>query len=132
MSLIRTTRTPDGSEGDIDIALPEALADAIVHGNREDPSKHVKVICRCTVDGAVYITIRDEGDGFDNSSTPDPTAPENWMSTHGRGIYLIWFLMDEIRFENRGTVVHMSKRPPAKRCKPFPTEHIGSTTESKG
>lgn len=125
MSLIRAPRTADGSEGDIDIALREALANAIVHGNHEQHQcKYVKVICRCTIDGAVDITIRDEGDGFDNSSIPDPTAPENRMSTHGRGIYLMWALMDEIRFENRGTVVYMRKRPNAKRCEPFRTGHI--------
>lgn len=114
ISLIRASRTADGSEDDIEIALREAVTNAVVHGNREDQNKHVEIICRLAIDGAVDITIRDEGDGFDSSSIPDPTAPENRMSTHGRGIYLMRSLMDEVRFEDRGTVVHLYKKPNAK------------------
>ena len=114
MSLIGASRAPDGSEGDIEIALREALTNAVVHGNRENPNKHVEIICRCAVDGAVDITIRDEGDGFDSSSIPDPTTPENRMYPHGRGIFLMRSLMDDVRFEDRGTVVHMRKKPNAK------------------
>lgn len=114
MSLIRASRAADGSEGDIETALQEALTNAVVHGNRENPNKHVELICRCAADGAVDITIQDEGDGFDSSSIPDPTAPENRMSAHGRGIYLMRSLMDDVRFEDHGTVVHMRKKPNAK------------------
>ena len=114
MSLIRASRAVDGREDDIDIALREALTNAVVHGNRANPTKHVEIKCRCAVDGAVDITIRDEGDGFDSSSIPDPTAPENRMATRGRGIFLMRSLMDEVRFEDRGTVVHLRKKPNAK------------------
>ena len=115
ISLVAACRTADGSEVEIEIALREALANAVVHGNREDPDKHVEVACRCEADGAVEITIRDQGHGFDSRTIPDPSAPENRMSTHGRGIYLMRSLMDEVRFEDRGTAVHMRKEPSAKR-----------------
>ena len=115
MSLIAACRAADGSEVDIEIALREALANAIVHGNREDPDKRLEVVCRCGIDGAVDITIRDQGHGFDSRTIPDPTAPESRMSTYERGLYLMCSLMDEVRFEDRGTVVHLRKKPNAKR-----------------
>ena len=109
MHFIATFRTPDGSELDIEMALREALANAIVHGNQQDPRKCVYIACRCTTDGEVSITVEDEGQGFDADSVEDPTAQENRLLTHGRGIYLMKTLMDELRFECRGAVVHMRK-----------------------
>jgi len=94
---------------DVEIALREALANAIVHGNREDPQKHVFLTCRCMTDGAVSISVQDEGSGFDIDSVPDPTAPENRLRSTGRGICLMKALMDEVHFEQRGAVVHMRK-----------------------
>jgi len=96
-------------EVDIEIALREALLNAIIHGNREDPHKHVYVTIFCGTEGEVAITIRDEGAGFDSNSVLDPTAPEHVMSAHGRGIYLMRALMDEVSFEEGGTVVYMRK-----------------------
>jgi len=96
-------------EVDIEIALREALLNAIIHGNREDPHKHVYVTILCGTEGEVAITIRDEGAGFDSNSVLDPTAPEQVMSAHGRGIYLMRALMDEVSFEEGGTVVYMRK-----------------------
>lgn len=110
MSLVATCRSADGSEIEIDLALREALINAVVHGNHEDPNKSVEVVCRCRADGEVAITIRDEGMGFDVKAVPDPTAPKNQMSTHGRGVYLMRALMDEVSFEDGGTAVHMSKK----------------------
>jgi len=95
---------------EIELALREALANAIVHGNREHPRKLVYVKCRCTTDGDVLITIADEGRGFNNDAVPDPTSPANGQRTHGRGIYLMKTLMDEVQFERGGSVVHMRKR----------------------
>lgn len=98
---------------DIGIALHEALANAIVHGNQEDPDKRVYVVCRCTTGGEVSITVQDEGQGFDSDAVPDPTAPENLLAKHGRGIYLMKTLMDEVRFEQGGALVYMRKKPNA-------------------
>ena len=110
MSLIMARRSADGSEIDIEIALLEALSNAVIHGNHEDPIKPVDVMCRCSADGAVSITIRDHGTGFDVNAVPDPTTADNRMSTPGRGIYLMRALMDEVWFEEGGTVVHMHKK----------------------
>jgi anti-sigma regulatory factor (Ser/Thr protein kinase) len=98
---------PDGV-GDVEIALREALANAIIHGNHEDRRKQVHVTCRCQPD-EVSIAVKDEGKGFDVNSVPDPTAPENIGSAHGRGILVMKALMDEVRFEEGGVIVQMRK-----------------------
>ena len=108
-------RNADGSETHIETAVHEALANAVIHGNQGDPNKRVHVICRCSMDGEVLITIRDQGQGFDCRALEDPTTPENLLSTHGRGIYLMQALMDEVYFDEGGTVVHMRKRPAQRR-----------------
>jgi serine/threonine-protein kinase RsbW len=109
MRFIARFRNSDGSELDVEMALREALANAIVHGNQQDPRKSVYVACRCTADGEVSVTVEDEGQGFDADSLVDPTAQENRLLTHGRGIYLMKTLMDEVCFEQAGVVVHMHK-----------------------
>jgi serine/threonine-protein kinase RsbW len=93
---------------DVEIALREALANAMVHGNHEDRRKHVHVTCRCEPD-EVSIAVKDEGNGFDIHNVPDPTAPENIGSVHGRGIHVMKALMDHVCFEDGGAVVHMKK-----------------------
>jgi serine/threonine-protein kinase RsbW len=111
MRFILRFRSADGSEIDIETALREALANAMVHGNHENPSKRVYVECRCYTNGEISITVRDEGLGFDSNSVPDPTTPEGRLSNHGRGIYLMKTLMDEVFFEESGKVVHLRKKP---------------------
>jgi serine/threonine-protein kinase RsbW len=108
MLLIRECACVPEGESDVEIALREALANAIIHGNHENPRKHVYVRCRCKLD-EVSIAVKDEGRGFDINKMADPTAPENIGSVHGRGIYLMKALMDEVRFEEGGVVVHMRK-----------------------
>jgi serine/threonine-protein kinase RsbW len=113
MRFILTLRKSDGSETEIEMALREALANAVIHGNAEDPHKRVYVECRCYMDGAVSISVRDEGRGFSWNTVPDPTTLENRLFTHGRGIYLMKTLMDEVSFEDNGAVVRMRKRSTA-------------------
>jgi serine/threonine-protein kinase RsbW len=108
MLLIRKCGCVPEGESDVEIALREALANAIIHGNHENPRKHVHVRCRCNPD-EVSIAVKDEGRGFDTNKMADPTAPENTRSIHGRGIYLMKAFMDEVRFEEGGVVVHMRK-----------------------
>jgi serine/threonine-protein kinase RsbW len=110
MRFIVNFRSEDGSETDIEMALHEALANAVIHGNGENPGKRVYVDCRCYMDGEVSITVRDEGRGFDSNAVLDPTFLENLLFTHGRGIYLIKALMDEVSFEEGGAVVMMRKK----------------------
>jgi serine/threonine-protein kinase RsbW len=110
MRFIVNFRSADGSETDIEMALHEALANAVIHGNGENSGKRVYVDCRCYMDGEVSIAVRDEGRGFDSSAVPDPTFLENLLFTHGRGIYLMKTLMDEVSFEEGGAVVMMRKK----------------------
>jgi serine/threonine-protein kinase RsbW len=111
MCFVSKFRKQDGSEANIEMALHEALTNAVVHGNHEDPDKLVHIACRCSIDGQVSITIRDQGQGFDTRAVPDPTTTENLLSTRGRGIYLMRALMDEVSFDEGGVVVHMRKKP---------------------
>ncbi|MGC1782263.1 MAG: ATP-binding protein [Acidobacteriaceae bacterium] len=109
MLLIRKCRCIPGYETDLEISLREALENAVVHGNHEDPRKRVYVSCRYELD-EVSIAVRDEGQGFDLDKIADPTAPDNIQLSRGRGIYLIKALMDEVRFEEGGVLVYMRKR----------------------
>jgi serine/threonine-protein kinase RsbW len=111
MRFILHFRPADGSEIDIEMALREALANAVIHGNGENFCKRVHVECRCYTDGEVSISVRDEGRGFDANAVPDPTTAESRLFEHGRGIYLVKTLMDAVSFEESGTVVHMRKKP---------------------
>jgi len=108
MLLLRNCGCVSEGVSEVEIALREALANAIVHGNHEDRRKHVHVTCRCEPD-EVSIAVKDEGSGFDINNVPDPTAPENIGSVHGRGIHVMKALMDEVCFEEGGVVVHMRK-----------------------
>jgi serine/threonine-protein kinase RsbW len=96
----------------IDMAVREAITNAIVHGNKEDESKKVELTFNCS-QNAVEIQVRDQGEGFDPGSVPDPTAPENILKTSGRGNFLIRNLMDEVDWSSSadgGTMVRMVKR----------------------
>src|SRR5271156_4045554 len=108
MRLIRKCGHAPEGENDVEIALREALANAIIHGNHENPRKQVHVTCRCEPE-EVTIAVKDEGRGFDINELADPTAPENIGSVHGRGIFLMKALMDDVRFEEGGVVVRMRK-----------------------
>jgi serine/threonine-protein kinase RsbW len=108
MPLLRNCGCVSEGESDVEVALREALANAIIHGNHEDRRKYVYVTCRGDPD-EVSIAVKDEGKGFDVNNVPDPTAPENIGSVHGRGILVMKALMDEVRFEEGGAVVHMRK-----------------------
>jgi len=110
MRFILKFRNADGSETDIEMALHEALVNAVMHGNGENPHKRVNVTCRCYVDGEVSITVRDQGKGFDSTALLNPISRENLLLTHGRGIYLMKTLMDEVSFDEGGAVVMMRKK----------------------
>lgn len=88
---------PDETRHWILMALREALANAIKHGNERDLAKRVHLEMN-VVDGWLQIRIRDEGAGFDPSKVDDPLAPENRLKTSGRGIFYMKTFMDEVRF----------------------------------
>ncbi len=110
MKVVRETKCASGREDDIELALTEALANAVVHGARSDPSKIVECDVACDQNRGMLIVVRDPGPGFDPAKIPDPCNGENIYSHHGRGIFLINQLMDEVRFHKNGTEIHMIKR----------------------
>ena len=110
MHIISEMKCGAGKEYEIELALQEALANAIVHGCGNDPSKYVEFCVACDESRGLLIVVRDPGPGFDPASIPNPTMGENVYSEHGRGIYLVNQLMDEVHFERGGTEIHMRKR----------------------
>jgi len=110
MRLIEGSHCITGEESAVELALREALSNAVVHGNRLDAHKLVHVRCRCKVGEGISITVSDQGQGFDPGAVPDPLSVDNLEAEHGRGIHLMKLAMDEVSFEQRGTEVHMRKR----------------------
>jgi serine/threonine-protein kinase RsbW len=96
----------------VDVAVREAVANAIKHGNVQDPGKQVHVDVAVQGDDLI-IEVQDEGLGFDPSHLEDPLAPQNLLKPNGRGIFYMKSFMDDIRYGTRpggGTVVTMRKR----------------------
>jgi serine/threonine-protein kinase RsbW len=110
MNVVRETKCAVGSEDAIELALTEALANAVVHGAKNDTSKVVECDVACDDARGVLIIVRDPGPGFDPATIADPCEGENIYSNHGRGIYLINQLMDEVQFHKNGTEIHMLKK----------------------
>ena len=110
MDAVRQMKCVDGKEDAIELSLQEALANAVVHGAKEDPSKIVECLVACDEQRGILIIVRDPGPGFDPNAIPSCTMGENLYSNHGRGIFLINQLMDEVKFRKNGTEIHMVKR----------------------
>jgi serine/threonine-protein kinase RsbW len=98
-----------GHSFEIETALREALANAIVHGSKEDETKTVNVSVACDESKGMIIVVRDSGKGFEPGDLPSPIVGEQIYEDHGRGIYLINRLMDEVRFRAGGTEIWMRK-----------------------
>ncbi len=113
MEIVTQMGCAAGREFEIELALREALANAIEHGSGNDSSKQVECCVACDQARGMLIVVRDPGPGFDPASIPSPILGKNIFSTGGRGIYLINQLMDEVRYERGGTEIHMRKGPPA-------------------
>ena len=111
MRLVEGSHCVTGEETAVELALREALSNAVVHGNRLDAHKLVHVRCRCKVGKGISVTVSDQGLGFDASALPDPLSVDNLEAEHGRGIHLMKLAMDEVSFEQRGAEVHMFKGP---------------------
>ena len=92
----------------VHVALQESLSNAIKHGNRCDPARSIYVTCRLTQQG-IEISVRDEGKGFDPTTVPDPTLPENLQLPTGRGLKLITGFMDDVEFRNEGREIIMRR-----------------------
>ncbi|WP_294140087.1 ATP-binding protein [uncultured Sanguibacteroides sp.] len=90
--------------GKISLCVIEAVNNAILYGNKLDPSKHVKFFVR-EDDSKLCVTVKDEGEGFDYNYIPDPTLPDNIEKDAGRGLYLMKTLSDDLIFEDNGSKV---------------------------
>jgi serine/threonine-protein kinase RsbW len=92
------------------IALDEAFVNAVKHGNRHDPEKLLRVTAELSAREAIF-TVEDEGDGFDVREIPDPCDPANLFKSSGRGVLLIYNIMDEVEYSDRGNKLKMVARP---------------------
>jgi anti-sigma regulatory factor (Ser/Thr protein kinase) len=108
--MLRDKRWPEERLVAIELALQEALANAIRHGCSGDASRHVQCVVTYDDAGEVLIVVRDPGSGFEASAVPNPLDPENVLKPGGRGIFLINQLMDEVDFRDGGREVQMRKR----------------------
>jgi serine/threonine-protein kinase RsbW len=91
------------------VGLTEALSNAMLYGNGHDPSKCV-VVEVTMAPGRLQAKIRDQGAGFDPTSVPDPTRPENLTRPCGRGLFLMRQLLDEVSYNDRGNEVTLVLR----------------------
>lgn len=110
MRIVRQMNCATGKEFEVETAIREALANAMVHGCRKDRDKKIQFCVSCDETRGMLIVVRDPGPGFDPANLPSPLVGEQIYSNHGRGIFLINQLMDEVRFERGGTEIHMVKR----------------------
>lgn len=92
------------------IALDEAFVNAVKHGNKSDPNKLLKITAELSPNEACF-TVEDEGEGFNVNEIPDPCDPANLFRTSGRGVLLIYNIMDEVEYNAQGNRVKMVKRP---------------------
>ena len=96
----------------IDMAVREAVTNAVMHGNRQEADKSVEVSFADSPK-ELTITVRDEGEGFDPETVADPTTEQNLLKTSGRGILFMRNFMDEVEYSRHpkgGTIVRMTKR----------------------
>ena len=109
-SVLTQKRWPEEQVMAIELALQEAVANAIRHGCRGDVTQQLE--CTVNIDdaGEVMITVRDPGPGFDPGDVADPLAPENMLKPSGRGIFLITGLMDDVQYADGGRQLTMRKK----------------------
>lgn len=110
MAVAREMECAKGKEFEVETALREALANAIVHGAGGDPAKQIQCCVACDEARGMLLVVRDPGEGFDPASIPSPVVGQNVYRSHGRGIYLINQLMDKVEFAANGTEIRMVKR----------------------
>jgi anti-sigma regulatory factor (Ser/Thr protein kinase) len=94
----------------VEVALQEALTNAIRHGCNNDASRRLQCCVAMDDAGEMMIVVRDPGTGFDSSSIPHPLDPANLLKPGGRGIFLINQLMDEVKYRDGGRELQMRKR----------------------
>ncbi len=109
MAIVTSMKCACGHEMDVELAMREALANAIIHGAGNDPSRNVECCVACDDVHGMLVVVRDPGEGFDPKNLPSPLVGENVFSEHGRGVFLINQLMDQVEYKRGGTEIHMRK-----------------------
>jgi serine/threonine-protein kinase RsbW len=94
---------------DMEIALREALANAMIHGNAYGEDKRIFLRCYAAPGLGMVILVRDEGDGFDPDEIPDPRSGDRMYLNHGRGLFLMRELMDHAEYRRDGREVLLFK-----------------------
>ncbi len=102
----RTNEVHEDHFGNVLIAVTEAVNNAVQHGNNSDTSKEVSIKVAQNNE-EIKFSVSDQGVGFDFTNLPDPTAPENIEKEHGRGIFLMKSLADDVSFLNNGSTVEI-------------------------
>jgi serine/threonine-protein kinase RsbW len=110
MRLIERSQCVPGAELDVELALREALGNAVLHGNQGHAGTKVHVHCRCQPGNEVSIVVTDQGKGFDFGKIVGNSLTSDSAAEHGRGILLMKSCMDDVYFERGGSEVHMRKR----------------------
>jgi len=110
IEMVKSMECATGKEFEIETGLREALANAIRYGCRHDPTRLVQCGVACDHSRGVLIVVRDPGLGFDPTTIASPLVGQSVFLHHGRGIYLINQLMDEVTFARGGTEIRMRKR----------------------
>jgi serine/threonine-protein kinase RsbW len=110
MRLIEGSQCVPGEEFGVELAVREALENAVVHGNQEDPETKVHIRCRCQPGEEISIVVTDQGKGFDFEKALSNSIASEPSSEHGRGIQLMKAYMDDLHFERSGSEVHLRKR----------------------
>ncbi len=94
----------------VELALQEALANAIRHGCKGDPTMQVQCVVTVDAAGEIVVVVRDPGPGFDVTAVANPLEGDNLLKPSGRGVFLINQLMDTVEFTEQGRQVEMRKR----------------------
>lgn len=122
VELLGKKKWPQEKIEDVELALDEALINAIRHGCGNDASKHVQVAVTFDENGELVVVIKDPGPGFDPKKVPNPLEGDNLFRGGGRGVFLINQLMDTVEYSEEGRKVSMRKKPESEEAKPKVSE----------
>jgi serine/threonine-protein kinase RsbW len=107
---LRTHASVQGDEDDVDLALREAVTNAVVHGNERDPRKLVNIVLASDEADGLFLIVRDSGRGFDQSRVSSPLSGPGIYAPNGRGVFLMRELTKAVTFRDNGREVRMRIR----------------------